>query len=284
MISYVLVMIVSLATGQPTHVSLEGPMSQTWCEQLIKRDGYSGEDGTSRKSPSCVSWPDAQRALSQHFCKRTPGPSPRWPSIQFDCVAPAPAPVPARASAPPARTRYHSPTRTNLILPSVSARAGLRSASTSLRAPPLPWPRPAPGTTQPQPEPPAPAAQPAPPEQPSRPAQKQFTLGPAATALVAQAHTRANGGNYGLAAAAIERALRIEPDNPLLWIEIGQVRMDEGNAAQAEGMDRKALALATGDSQAQATAWRLIAESLRVRGRNQEAAEADHHAVALALR
>ena len=251
MISYVLVMIVSLATGQPTHASLEGPMSQTWCEQLIKHDGYSGEDGTSRKSPSCVSWPDAQRALSQHICKQTPGPSPRWPSIQFDCVAPAPAPVPARASAPPARMRS-------------------------------PWP--APGTPQPQPEPPPPAAQPAPPEQPSRLAQKQFSLGPAATALVAQAHTRANGGNYGLAAVAIERALRIEPDNPLLWIEIGQVRMGEGNAAQAEGMDRKALALATGDSQAQATAWRLIAESLRVRGRNQEAAEADHHAVALALR
>jgi predicted Zn-dependent protease len=269
-------MIVSLATGQPTHASLEGPMSQTWCEQLIKRDGYSGEDGTSRKSPSCVSWPDAQRALSQHFCKQTPGPSPRWPSIQFDCVAPAPAPVPARASAPPTRMRYHSRTRIKLILPSVIARAGLRSASTSLRAPPPPSPRPAPGTTQPEP--------PAPPEQPSRPAQKQFSLGPAATALVAQAHTQANGGNYGLAAAAIERALRIEPDNPLLWIEIGQVRMREGNAAQAEGMDRKALALATGDSQAQATAWRLIAESLRVRGRNQEAAEAGHHAVALALR
>jgi hypothetical protein len=32
MISYVLVMIASLATGQRTHASLEGPMSQTWCE------------------------------------------------------------------------------------------------------------------------------------------------------------------------------------------------------------------------------------------------------------
>jgi hypothetical protein len=286
MISYVLVMIVSLAVGQPTRASLEGPMSQTWCEQLIKRDGYSGEDGTSRKFPSCVSWPDAQRALSQHFCKQTPGPSPRWPSRQFDCVAPAPAPVPARVSAPAARTRYHSRTRTNtnLILPSVIARAGVRSAYASLRAPPPPSPRPAPGTTQPQPEAAAAPAQPAPPEQPSRSAQKQFRLGSAAAALVAQAHTQATGGNYELAAATIERALRIEPDNPLLWIELGQVRMGEGNADQADGMDRKALALATGDSQAQETAWRLIAESLRVRGRNQEAAEADRHAVALALR
>jgi tetratricopeptide (TPR) repeat protein len=282
MISYVLVMIVSLAAGQPTRASLEGPMSQTWCEQLIKRDGYSGDDGTSRKSPSCVSWPDAQRALSQHFCKQTPGPSPRWPSRQFDCVAPAPAPVPARVSAPTARTQYHSRTRTNLILPSVIARAGVRLAYASLRAPPSS--RPAPGTTQPQPEAAAAPAHPAPPEQPARSAQKQFRLGSATAALVAQAHTRANDGNYGLAAATIERALRIEPDNPLLWIELGQVRMGEGNADQADGIDRKALALATGDSQAQETAWRLIAESLRVRGRNQEAAEADRHAVALALR
>jgi Flp pilus assembly protein TadD len=121
----------------------------------------------------------------------------------------------------------------------------------------------------------------APPEQPWRPAPKQFRLGPAATALVAQAHTQSNGGNYGLAAATVERALRIEPDNPLLWIELGQVRMGEGNAAQADGMGRKALALATGDPQAQASAWRLVAESLRFRGRNQEAAEADRRAGAL---
>jgi hypothetical protein len=31
-------------------------------------------------------------------------------------------------------------------------------------------------------------------------------------------------------------------------------------------------------------AWRLIAESLRLRGRNQEAADADRRASALALR
>jgi hypothetical protein len=94
MISYVLVMIVSLATGQPTHAALEGPMSTSWCEQLIKRDVYSGEDATTRKSPSCLSWPDAQRVLAQNSCKQTPGPSPRWPSIQFDCATPAPAPAP----------------------------------------------------------------------------------------------------------------------------------------------------------------------------------------------
>ncbi len=168
------------------------------------------------------------------------------------------------------------------------AAALLLTACSSLRGPPAPQPgeqapQPSAGTQQPgqaQPVPPPPTQ----PEQPPRPAPKQFHLGPASTALVAQAHKQASGGNYPLAAATIERALRIEPENPLLWIELGQVRLNEGNASQADGMGRKALALATGDPQAQASAWRLVAESLRVRGRNQEAAEADRKAGALAAR
>ena len=77
------------------------------------------------------------------------------------------------------------------------------------------------------------------------------------------------------AAATLERALRIEPDNPLLWTELGRIRMGENNPAQAEAMGRKALALATGDPAAQSSAWHLIADSLRARGRNAEAADAD---------
>jgi predicted Zn-dependent protease len=101
---------------------------------------------------------------------------------------------------------------------------------------------------------------------------------------VTQAHTQAGGGDYGQAAATLERALRIEPDNPLLWIELGRVRLGTNNAAQADAMGRKALALATGDAGAQAGAWRLIADSLRALGRNPEAAEADGRAGALAPR
>jgi len=119
---------------------------------------------------------------------------------------------------------------------------------------------------------------------PQRPLTKQFRLGPAASALVSQAHTQMNGGSFAMASATLERAMRIEPDNPLLWIELGQVRLGEGSASQADGMGRKALALATGDSQAQASAWRLIAESLRSLGRNQEAADAERRASSLALR
>ena len=92
-----------------------------------------------------------------------------------------------------------------------------------------------PGSAEPQP-------QPAPAPTPSQP-QKQFRLGAASSALVKQARTQTGKGDFGAATATVERALRIEPDNPLLWIELGQVHLAEGNAPQAESMGRKAVAL-----------------------------------------
>ena len=99
--------------------------------------------------------------------------------------------------------------------------------------------------------------------------------------MVAQAHKQMAGGDFGLSAATIERAMRIEPDNPLLWIELGRVRYTAGDYSQADAMGHKALALAAGDPQTQSSAWKLIADSLRSRRRNEEAAEADKHASAL---
>jgi len=139
------------------------------------------------------------------------------------------------------------------------------------------------GTAQPSATAPAVPAPP-PAEHPAAPPPRQFHLGAAASALVAQAHRQSDGGDYGQAAATLERALRIEPDNPLLWIELGRVRMGENNPAQADAMGRKALSLATGDPSAQASAWRLIADSLRARGRNGDAYEADRRAAGLSPR
>ncbi len=106
---------------------------------------------------------------------------------------------------------------------------------------------------------------------------RQFHLGAAATALVTQAHRQASTDPQ-LAISSIERALRIEPDNPLLWIELGEVHESAGHFDQAAGMGHKALQLATGDPHAQSASWHLIAESLKARNRNGEAAEAQRRA------
>jgi tetratricopeptide (TPR) repeat protein len=162
---------------------------------------------------------------------------------------------------------------------------------TLTRPPPFaPQPPPGPtaaGTAQPPAGTAAPEAgqaAPAPPERPAAPPPRQFRLNAASAALVNQAHAQAGGGDYGQAAATLERALRIEPDNPLLWIELGRVRLGENNPAQADAMGHKALSLATGDPAAQASAWHLIADSLRARNRNGEAAEADQRAQGTAAR
>ncbi|MGH8276801.1 MAG: tetratricopeptide repeat protein, partial [Steroidobacteraceae bacterium] len=81
---------------------------------------------------------------------------------------------------------------------------------------------------------------PAAPEGPYTAPARQFRLGTAATALVAQAHAQATSGEYAAAGATLERALRIEPENPLLWVELGRVQLQERNAGQADGMARKA--------------------------------------------
>jgi tetratricopeptide (TPR) repeat protein len=111
----------------------------------------------------------------------------------------------------------------------------------------------------------------------SRPA-RPHTLSSATQALVNQSRSQTAAGNYAAAASSIERALRIDPDNPLLWIELGKVRQAEGNYVQADAMARKALVSAGGDPKAQFAAWKLIAQSLRSRGRNGEAREAEQRA------
>jgi tetratricopeptide (TPR) repeat protein len=122
------------------------------------------------------------------------------------------------------------------------------------------------------------------PEERAAPAARTYALSPATESLVAQARSQSQQGAHAAAAGTVERAIRIEPDNPLLWIELGRVRLAEGNAAQAESLGRKAALLASGDARAESTAWKLVAESLQARGRTAEAMEAEARATALATR
>jgi len=76
--------------------------------------------------------------------------------------------------------------------------------------------------------------------------------------LIEQSRRQREAGRYAEAAAAVERALRIEPNDPLLWIELGEIRRDQGDVEQAEVMARKALTLASGDRDIETRAFALI--------------------------
>ena len=168
--------------------------------------------------------------------------------------------------------------RMMLRLLSLAALATLLVGCRSLFGPPVyapssGQPSQQPGTPQPEPGTPSPQ-QPVPtPPTPQQPP-KEFRLGPASTALVKQARTQSVKGEYPAAVATLERALRIEPDNPLVWLELGQVHLASRNPTQAESMGRKAIALATGNPAVQSSGWRLVGDALRARGRDLDATEA----------
>jgi tetratricopeptide (TPR) repeat protein len=112
---------------------------------------------------------------------------------------------------------------------------------------------------------------PAPPPPPPR----ENHLSPATRSLVTQAHTLTAHGDFDGASSTLDRALRIEPHNPLVWVELGRLRLAENDAHQAEVCGRRALALASGDRGAQAQAGRLLADALRAQQRNPEAVEVE---------
>lgn len=150
--------------------------------------------------------------------------------------------------------------------PSPGPRPDARSAPVPVPAPP-PAPA-APTSPNLPPPPPAPVPPPAPPP-------RENHLSPATQSLVTQAHTLMSHGDLDGASSTLDRALRIEPNNPLLWIELGRLRLAENDAHQAEGCGRKALRLASGDRATQAQAGRLLADALRGLGRNPEAVEVE---------
>lgn len=105
------------------------------------------------------------------------------------------------------------------------------------------------------------------------PPPRENRLSPATRALVMQTRTLLSKGDLDAASSTLDRALRIEPNNPLLWIEMGRLRLAEHDDHQAESCGRKALVLASGDRGTQAQAGRMLADALRAQGRNPEAIE-----------
>ena len=128
--------------------------------------------------------------------------------------------------------------------------------------------------------PPATAAPPASTElhAPAAPVVHSWRLGAATQSLVTQARAQLANGDAMAASITLDRAVRIEPGNPLVWIELARQRLAAGEPRQAEGIARKALSLASGDPAARAEAQHALGEALRAQGRNGEARAAEARA------
>ena len=88
----------------------------------------------------------------------------------------------------------------------------------------------------------------------------------AVLALLNKAHQQSAAGRMDAASADLERALRIEPRNPVLWQELARVRLEQGQYRQAENMAAKSNALAAGSRYLQRENWRIIGEARSRRG------------------
>jgi tetratricopeptide (TPR) repeat protein len=100
----------------------------------------------------------------------------------------------------------------------------------------------------------------------------------AALALLAKARQAANEGQLSVAEAQLERALRIEPQNAVLWHYMAKLRLHQGQISQAAGLAAKSNSLDQGDPQLQADNWRIIAHARYQKGDKSGAQEAQRRA------
>lgn len=130
--------------------------------------------------------------------------------------------------------------------------------------------------SQPMPPPPVPLP---PPELPVPPPLEPAGLPPAeppalavpsensaVVALLRKSQEQSSAGQLDAASASLERALRIEPRNPVLWQRLARVRLEQKDYQQAENLAAKSNSLAGSDRRLRGENWRIIGEARSRRG------------------
>lgn len=97
-------------------------------------------------------------------------------------------------------------------------------------------------------------------------------------ALLTTAQQQQGGGDLNGAASSLERAQRIAPREPQVLYRLAQIRLNQGDAAQAEQLSRRALSYAAGRPTLQASLWDLIAQAREKQGDPAGAAQARQRA------
>lgn len=137
-------------------------------------------------------------------------------------------------------------------------------------SPPAPVARPAPPTTpNVQTLPPPPTSETAPstaePVEPNAEVPPRATAPqpPAVIALLDNAGRQEKSGKLESAAAILERAVRVDPRNPLVWHRLARVRLAQGQWQAAANMATRSNSLAAGDTDLQRRNAAVIAEARR---------------------
>lgn len=93
-------------------------------------------------------------------------------------------------------------------------------------------------------------------------------------ALLDTAQQQRSQGDLNGAASSLERALRIAPQEPQVLYRLSEIRLMQGDAAQAEQLAQQGLQYSGGRPALQAGLWDLISEARDKQGNRQGAEEA----------
>jgi predicted Zn-dependent protease len=93
----------------------------------------------------------------------------------------------------------------------------------------------------------------------------------ATRSLLAAAETATEANNHSTAISYLERAVRLDPRNPQLWLRLSQAHLADGNLPAATQHARKALALGSRDPAITRSAWLQLAAIKDAQGDKAEA-------------
>ena len=97
-------------------------------------------------------------------------------------------------------------------------------------------------------------------------------------ALLTTAKQQQSSGDFNGASSSLERAQRIAPREPQVLYRLAEVRLEQGDAGQAEQLAQRALSYSNGRPTLQASLWDLIARARTQQGNTAGAQEAQRRA------
>ena len=99
--------------------------------------------------------------------------------------------------------------------------------------------------------------------------------------LISKGDAQRRKGDYGNAAATLERALRLAPGSGGAYLALSRVRLDQKNYSEAQQLAEKSLSLSGDSRRAQKEAWLVISKVKKLRGDLNGANEAARKARSL---
>ena len=96
--------------------------------------------------------------------------------------------------------------------------------------------------------------------------------------LTAKARRQIKAGEPEHAFSTLERAIKIDPSDPVPWNMLAGIQLKRGNVDQAEQLAKKSNLLVKNDKTLRTQNWLIIAEALEQRGLNKEAEAAKRRA------